>query len=179
MNRTSESGLSFSLMVFTLKIASLFGLRKRDLREFGVSRGKAVMDYGCGPGMYFEQASELVGEKGKVFAVEIHPLATKSVETLIEKRRLKNVSPVLADVSSCPLPDACVDLIYAMDMFHNVEDHMSFLKELRRLLSTEGRLILEDGHQKREETLRKIIESKVWRIAEERPRYVKCIPLDG
>jgi len=36
-----------------------------------------VLDYGCGPGSYIKPLLELVGCSGKIFALDIHPLAIK------------------------------------------------------------------------------------------------------
>jgi ubiquinone/menaquinone biosynthesis C-methylase UbiE len=90
------------------------------LTQFGIRPGDTVVDFGCGPGAYIRSASGLAGAKGRVYAVDIHPLAIKAVERKIKKYRLKNVTPVLADGYPCPLDARTADLAYALDMFHMV-----------------------------------------------------------
>lgn len=46
-------------------------------------------------GRYSIQFARLVGEKGKVYAVDIHELATKTVEKKMKELNLKNIEPVL------------------------------------------------------------------------------------
>ena len=55
------------------------------LTQFGIRPGDTVVDFGCGPGAYIRSASGLAGAKGRVYAVDIHPLAIKAVERKIKK----------------------------------------------------------------------------------------------
>jgi ubiquinone/menaquinone biosynthesis C-methylase UbiE len=135
-----------------------------------------VIDYGSGTGRYLPFASEHAGENGMVYAVDIHPLAVRSAERVIERQRLKNVRPLLTDGITVGLPSGVADVIYALDMFHMVSNPSEFLKELRRITKPDGVLYLEDGHQKRSVTREKIISSASWVILEETKTYVKCCP---
>ena len=134
------------------------------------------MDYGCGTGRYIRQASESVGEKGRVYAVDIHPLAIKAAAGISAKFNLKNVSPLLTDGKSVDIPTASADLVYALDMFHMVSDTGSFLKELYRITKPDGILILEDGHQPRALAKEKVSRSGCWEVAEETRSHMKYKP---
>jgi len=74
------------------------------------------------------------------------------------------------------IPSHSVDIIYALDMFHMVKDPREFLKELRRLSRPDGTLYLEDGHQPRAATMKKILTSGCWEITETTKRFIKCKP---
>ena len=50
------------------------------LKEAGIKPGFCVLDYGCGPGGYVADASRMAGETGKIYALDIHPLAARMVE---------------------------------------------------------------------------------------------------
>jgi ubiquinone/menaquinone biosynthesis C-methylase UbiE len=64
-----------------------------------------------------------------------------------------------------------------MDMFHMVKHSDRFLAELHRILKSDGRLIIEDGHQPREKTKNKINQTRVWKIVEQEKRYLVCKPV--
>ena len=56
------------------------------------------------------------------------------------------------------------------------EGEPAFLGELKRIAKRDGVLIIDDGHQPREETKRKILESGHWAIWEETRDHLKCRP---
>lgn len=169
-------GWAFRMMAFMFKVADLFQHHDNKLDPFNIRKGQTVIDYGSGTGRYLPFASEHAGENGMVYAVDIHPLAVRSAERLIEKQHLKNVRPLLTDGITVGLPSNVADIIYALDMFHMVSNPTEFLKELQRLTKPDGVLFLEDGHQKRSITREKIINSVSWVILEETKTYVKCRP---
>src|SRR5271157_3367565 len=141
-------GWAFRIMAFMFKVSDIFNSTEHKLDPFNIQKGQTVVDYGSGTGRYLRQASELVGENGWVYAVDIHELAIRSAFRMIEKYHLKNVKPVLAD-RTVDLPSQTADIVYALDMFHMVKDHREFLEELKRITKMNGMLYLEDGHQPR------------------------------
>lgn len=87
---------------------------------------------------------------------------------------MKNVKTVLVGNLEEAVADKSVDLIYALDMFHNISDPASFFKKLHRIIKVEGLLYIEDGHQSREKSINKIERSKMWDIIENKERYLVC-----
>ncbi|MCK4241915.1 MAG: methyltransferase domain-containing protein, partial [Dehalococcoidia bacterium] len=61
-------------MSLTYKFRDLRLPRMDILKEVGIEPGFHVLDYGCGPGSYTIPLAELVGESGKIYALDIHPL---------------------------------------------------------------------------------------------------------
>lgn len=167
---------SFRLMNWSWKLTDLFHKPGKNLDDFGIKPGYTVIDYGCGPGRYLQKASELVGEEGKVYAVDIHDLAMQSVLKIKNRYKLKNVQPMKAEEYFVPIAEDIADLIYVLDAFHMVSNPTMFLEELHRHIKHHGRLILEDGHQSRRKTLRKIARVDRWRIQEEHKRYLVLVP---
>ena len=147
------------------------------IASFGIKKGDTVVDYGCGPGGFIKKASDLTGENGIVYAVDLHEMAISSVKDLIEKYNLKNVKTILAGRNSTTIPDKVADIIYAIDMFHMVTDTDSFLGELNRIIKQNGVLIIEDGHQPRSLSMEKINNSGCWEIKEMNKRFMTCSPL--
>jgi ubiquinone/menaquinone biosynthesis C-methylase UbiE len=147
------------------------------VQRFGIRPGMTVVDYGCGPGRYTTSFAHLVGDKGRVFAVDIHELAIEGVKKRVQKQGLKNVTPVLAKGYDSGIPDGAADIICAIDMFFGINNPWAFLKELRRITNREGFLVIDDGHQSRKETKRKIAASGYWEVTEESKDHLKCKPL--
>jgi len=67
----------------------LLGLRDRigipfkpeeEVHKLGLKEGQKVLDYGCGIGSYTFPAARLVGERGRVYALDKEPLAIRKIE---------------------------------------------------------------------------------------------------
>ena len=147
------------------------------VKTFGITDGMTVVDYGCGPGRYTIRFSRLVGDKGRVYAVDIHELAVKAVNRKMQKYNLRNVEPVLATGYHSGLPDHVADRVTAIDMFPGVPDPVTFLEELHRITKKDGLLVIDDGHQSRKTTIERISLSDRWEVAEETSDHLKCRPL--
>jgi ubiquinone/menaquinone biosynthesis C-methylase UbiE len=170
---------SFRIMAMMFNIADWLHPPHKRLDPFNILPGQTVIDWGCGTGRYLKPASEKAGPTGTVYAVDIQPLAVESARKMIRKFNLQNVRPVLTDGKTVDIPGGTADLIFALDMFHMVSDPTGFLKLLHSLSKTGGRLILEDGHQPRAETRRKILDAGCWIITSETKTHVECFLKDN
>lgn len=177
--RESErmSNLAFRMMTLLFKVVdSLCPYIDKRVRRFGIECGMTVVDYGCGPGRYTVRLARLVGERGKVYAVDIHELAIEAVEKKIAKQGLANVEPILARGYDSGVPDDVADVVCAIDMFFAVREPTAFLGELKRIAKPRGILVIDHEHQTREELKRKILDSGHWVIEEESKDHLKCRP---
>jgi tRNA A58 N-methylase Trm61 len=80
-----ESDFNFKVMSFIFRLRDLFIPPKDLLREVGIKTGFRVLDYGCGPGSYILPLAKLLGNSGKIYALDIHPSAISSVKNIIRK----------------------------------------------------------------------------------------------
>lgn len=168
--------IAFRLMSFVISIRDLLFPVSKRLERFGICQGSIVVDFGCGPGSYIERASQLAGDRGKVYAVDTHPLAIRSIEKKSKKKKLANVVPILSTGYPVSIEGRSVDVIYALDMFHHVKDVNAFLAELHRILKQSGSLFIESGHQSLDEARRKILNSERWRVVKEDRNLFECRP---
>ena len=63
--------------------AWLFSYLDERMVGFGVREGITLVDYGCGPDRYTVRFSKLVGEAGKVYAVNMQALALQHVKQMM------------------------------------------------------------------------------------------------
>ena len=133
----------------------LFFPRKSIIKEVGIQPGFHILDYGCGPGSYIVPVRELVGKSGKIYALDINPLAIQKVQSLVSKRQLTNVETIRSDCKT-GLPDNSVDVVLLYDTFHDLGDHNGVLEELHRVLKPDGVLSFIDHHLKEDEIISKV-----------------------
>lgn len=113
----------------------------RILRPF-VRAGNAVLDVGCGPGFFTVPMARLVGDRGRVYAVDIQPAMLARTERRAARAGvLDRVRTVLADRRSLRLPERA-DFALVFWVAHEVEDPGRFFAEIRSALEPRGRLLL-------------------------------------
>jgi ubiquinone/menaquinone biosynthesis C-methylase UbiE len=166
--------ISFRLMSVVISMRDVFFPIGKRLDRFGIRKGFVVVDFGCGPGSYLERASQIVGDAGKVYAVDVHPLAIMSIRRKAEQKNLNNVVPVLSTGYPVDIESQSADVIYALDMFHHVKDTDGFLTELHRVLKPNGSLFIESGHQPLDGARKKILKSDCWVIVKEEQSLFEC-----
>jgi len=162
MNK-QESNFIYKGMVFLFKIRDFFRPRKEILKEVGIKPGFQVLDYGCGPGGYIIPVTELIGESGKVYALDIHSLAIQMIRNLIRKKQLKNVETIHSDCKT-GLPDNSINVVLLYDTFHALKNPNEVLKEIHRVLKPDGILSFSDHHMKRDEILSKVTNQGLFKL---------------
>jgi len=127
---------------------SLLGLRDKlgfpfkpeeELNKLNLEKGQKILDYGCGIGSYTFPAAKLVGEEGKVYALDKQPLAVKKVEEEAKMEGINNIATILSD-GDTGLPDKSVGVILLYGVVPEIKDRKSLLKELYRVLKPNGYL---------------------------------------
>ncbi len=144
--------LMFKGMSFVFKLRDLFKPRDEVLNEVDISPGFKVLDFGCGPGSYVTGTSKRVGKDGKVFALDIHPLAVKKVKDTALKLGLSNVETICSDCQT-GLKNNEIDVVLLYDIFHMLNDQKGVLAEIHRILKDSGILSFSDHHMKKKDIL--------------------------
>jgi ubiquinone/menaquinone biosynthesis C-methylase UbiE len=157
------SNFDFQFMSVGYKFRDFFLPRKNILEEVGIKPGFHVLDYGCGPGGYIIPLAGLVGKSGKVYALDIHPLAIQRVKDIASKKQLTNVETILSDCQT-GLSDNSLDAVLLYDIFHHLSDPDVVLKELHRVLKPDGILSFSDHHMKEKEIVAVVTNSGFFRL---------------
>jgi precorrin-6B methylase 2 len=61
------------------------------LQQIGIRRGHTVLDFGCGSGMYTILVAKIVGEQGRVYALDKDKEALDELMQEAESAALKNI----------------------------------------------------------------------------------------
>jgi len=157
------SGVGFRVMALMFRVRDFFRPRRYIVEEVGVKEGFRVLDYGCGPGGYIKAVAELVGESGRVFALDVEPLALDLVRKLAVKERLLNVETVLSDCKT-GLASGSLDVVLVYDVFHGLRDPDCVLGELHRVLKPGGILSFSDHHMREDEIVSKLTSTRRFRL---------------
>ena len=154
---------SFKIMSALFVLRDKFTDPMEKIKRAKVKKGYYVLDYGCGPGSFSLAASKVVGNSGKVFSADIHPLSAEKIHKKISKEGLSNIETITTDCYT-GLKDNSIDVIICFDMFHMVNDQYKILKEFRRVLKPNGILSLDCHHMKEIES--KVVDKGLFKLVE-------------
>ena len=157
------SNFMFKGMSFLFSIRDFFHPPKEKVAQLELQAGFKVLDYGCGPGSYTIAAAELIGESGKVYALDIHPLAIKSVQKRASKKNLTNIETKTTDCAT-GLADKSIDCVLMFDVFHGLPNPEPILKELHRVLKPNGILAFDDHHLSEQTILSKVTANDLFQL---------------
>ena len=150
-------------MAAEFMIRDLLFPRRVILEEVGLRPGMCVLDYGCGPGSYVAAAAQMVGETGKVYALDMHPLAMARVRRLCARKRLANVVTIFSDCKT-GLADGEADVALLYDVLHDLDDPGPVLRELHRVLKCDGALSVSDHRLGDEQTVSILTRDGLFRL---------------
>jgi ubiquinone/menaquinone biosynthesis C-methylase UbiE len=121
---------------------------EKTLRQFGLREGMTFIDIGAGTGFFSRAASNIVDNKGTVYAADI------SSEMLDAFRRFSvpnNVQLLQSNEYEVPVPTAQADIVLFAFVLHESEDVPRFLKEAMRLMKPDGRIAVIEWKKQEEE----------------------------
>lgn len=98
--------------------------------------------------------------------MDIHPLAIKAVDKKARKKRLTNIATILSDRDT-GLPEESIDVILLYDTIHMIGDKQGLLKELHRVLKSDGLLSVWAPHLKVNTTLEIVEENSLFSLREQ------------
>ena len=174
-----ESDLAFRLMTLIYRLRDLLQNPRRSLEKAGLTEGMSVVDYGCGPGSFTIPAAELVGHEGRVFAVDIHPLAISTVKQKASRRGLQNVETVLVQGYDTGIESSSIDRVLLTDTIHLIDDPDALFREIHRMLKPDGLLFMEKGHMAMSEEKAILEKSGLFKITESEGLMILAAPSDN
>lgn len=113
------------------------------LREWlELKPGRAVCDFGCGNGYHTLPIAKMLGDQGKVYAVDLQVPMLAMLRERLAEADLTNVELIEATLDDPRLPADSCDLILMVDVYHELSHPVRILQHVRRALKPGGRLVL-------------------------------------
>ena len=99
------------------------------------------MDIGCGDGFFAIPAARLVGERGRVYALDVDSEAVDRLRRRAKKEGLTNLSLKVGQAEETVLCEACADIVFVGINLHDFRNPSKVLMNAKRMLKLTGRLI--------------------------------------
>jgi len=103
-----------------------------------VADGSTVADIGAGAGWFTIHLAHRVGPNGVVYAQDVQRQMLEATRRRVSRLGLQNVRTTLGSGSDPNLPVAGLDAIVVVDAYQEVEDRVTFLRNLARALKPNG-----------------------------------------
>jgi ubiquinone/menaquinone biosynthesis C-methylase UbiE len=125
------------------------------VRQAKIKLGDTVVDIGCGTGFLTSQAAKAVGRKGKVIGIDLsEEMLEKADEKMTKISSTGRVEFKIGDAENIPLEDEIADAVIGNMILHHCPEPKSAIREMARILKTNGRLVLSDLEEHEEEWLK-------------------------
>lgn len=105
-----------------------------------IADGSRVADIGAGAGWFTIRLARRVGPRGVVYAQDVQREMLEAIRRRVAKEGLENVETRLGMDSNPNLPASALDAVLVVDVYPEVEDPITLLKNLGGALKPNGRI---------------------------------------
>ena len=115
------------------------------IERSGIRQGMRVLEIGCGSGAYTTTVARAVGEKGKVYGLDIQPKMLEQLSRKLarpENRDIKNIELIESSAYELPFEDNSLDLVYMITVLPEIPDQQRALQRIKRVLKPNGILAI-------------------------------------
>ena len=112
------------------------------IKYLSLTGGSKIADIGCHEGYLTIKLSGIVGEMGKVYAVDVEKTKLDLLNANLQKREISNVTVVKGEYDNPLLPLNSLDAVVILDAYHEMNEYVKMLQHIKASLKSGGRLVL-------------------------------------
>ena len=118
------------------------------MAALGLKPGEVIADIGAGSGYFTFRLAHHVGDKGKVYAVDVSPDMIRHIN-----RRIREIEGDQCRLNSrrSRRPTASgrsVNRFFFSDSWHHIENQTKYLSLMKKMLKPSGEIVMIDFHKK-------------------------------
>jgi ubiquinone/menaquinone biosynthesis C-methylase UbiE len=119
---------------------------ERVIQEIELKNGDKFLDVGCGEGRFSIAVSKIVGNKGKVYAIDSYEKSIATLKEQIQREHIANIEAIVADATKkMPLPDSLIDVCLMANVMHGFlanGEVPAVMAEAARVMKTGSTLVV-------------------------------------
>lgn len=120
---------------------------QNNLRQFGISSGMKVADFGAGSGFYSIEAGMLVGAVGKILAVDVQKELLERLKNQAISQKVRNIEIIWGDIErigGTKIKDGFCDRVIFSNVLFQLEHKADACLEAKRILKPGGKVLVVD-----------------------------------
>ena len=133
---------NFQVKMFNKKASDPKNKPDKIIEAIALKPGQSIADIGSGGGYFSLRFAKIVGEEGRVYAVDTKPELLEYVKNSAREEGLDNVIPTLVSEDKLDLPEKSLDLIFMRNVTHHIPNRVEYFKSLKRFLKPDGRIAI-------------------------------------
>ena len=110
--------------------------------KINIEEPRVLVDIGAGTGFFCVNFLKYI-KKGKIFACDISDIMIQWMNDNICPR-YPDIVPLKMEENTVPLEDELADLVYMMNLHHELDNPEKILKESFRILKANGKILIVD-----------------------------------
>ena len=110
----------------------------------GIYPGMIIGEAGAGEGYFTFKLSKRVGDAGKIYANDIDQDALRTIRNKCKQEGVKNIETLLGEVEDPLFPEAQMDMVVMMYVFHDLDKPVVFLKNILKSLKPGANVVIID-----------------------------------
>jgi len=118
------------------------------LEDIGLRKGMSFVDLGSNDGFFSVPAAKIVGNTGKIYALDINQEAIDSLKDKLQSIDYRNYQLKCAKAEEEVFNDHIADIVFLGTVLHDFIDPLKVLKNAKKLLKNEGILVNLDWRKK-------------------------------
>jgi len=125
-------------------VLGLSKLRKKAVEKLNLEKGDRVLEVACGTGLNFPLLEEKVGKQGKITGVDYVEEMIEASKKLVKRKSFKNITLIKKDAARLNIKEK-FDAVLSTVGISAIPDHVSALKQIKKILKKDGTLVVLDG----------------------------------
>jgi len=125
----------------------MFSDPQKNISQISLPLGASVVDFGSGSGHHAKALARAVGEKGRVYAVDVQKDLLVKLKNEARAEGLLNIEIIHGDLekqNGTHLKDQSIDAVLISNILFQIQHKAEVFKEARRILSGQGTLVVID-----------------------------------
>lgn len=121
----------------------------KTLIKIGLEDNDVLCDIGAGTGIFTIAGAKITNNT--VFSLEINDELLNVIKDKAKQENLTNIKALKVNDNHYDIQNNLVDFAILVTVFHEIDDKISLLSEIRRVLKQTGKLIIIEFHDKKTE----------------------------